>query len=90
MAAGSNEQEAEEKAENFRVWTKNGIWWLQQKQKVLGTKYKCVQEGQESSCSYAEMFGLDSSQMQASYMNTQQLAAGQNCKRKADDPLEVV
>ncbi|CDJ49244.1 hypothetical protein, conserved [Eimeria brunetti] len=77
---GLNQQKAEVESERFKVWTKNGIWWLQQKQKVLNLKYNCRHEdGLMEACGYAEMFGVKEEEMQASCMYNSQRDAAQIC-----------
>lgn len=83
MANGSDKQTAEKEAERFKEQTKNGIWWLQQKQKLLDLKYPCTLSGEEKpACTYEQLFGLNSAQMEASDMYATQRAAGGNCKAR--------
>ncbi|OEH78965.1 hypothetical protein cyc_00206 [Cyclospora cayetanensis] len=79
MASGQTADNAEKEAEAFKVHTKNGIWWLQQKKRLLDLSYACKnREQQEQLCGYEEMFGLGENQMQVSYMYGKQLAAGRS------------
>ncbi|KAL8424737.1 hypothetical protein Efla_001326 [Eimeria flavescens] len=78
MGNGTGKDMAEKDAEDFRDKTKNGIWWLQQKQKLLNLKYPCDAGSKESTCSFEEMFGLVSAQRKTSKLYTTQLAAGTN------------
>ncbi|CDI86719.1 hypothetical protein, conserved [Eimeria praecox] len=81
IASGLKEEEAEAESERIKQWTKNGIWWLQQKQKVLDSKYACKdQQGTLEVCGYAEMFGLNEKELHASCMYNNQRAAAQECK----------
>ncbi|XP_026190876.1 uncharacterized protein LOC34617414 [Cyclospora cayetanensis] len=81
MASGQTADNAEKEAEAFKVHTKNGIWWLQQKKRLLDLSYACKnREQQEQLCGYEEMFGLGENQMQVSYMYGKQLAAGRSCE----------
>lgn len=78
---GIDEDKAEAEAERFKVWTNNGIWWLQQKQRVLDLKYTCKnQAGMEELCGFAEMFGLNETDIHASCMYNNQSTAAQTCE----------
>ncbi|KAL8455639.1 hypothetical protein Emag_000532 [Eimeria magna] len=77
---GLEPQEAEMQAEEFKLQTKNGIWWLQQKQKLLNLEYPCELEDGKGMCNYADMFGINAPQMKTSIMYAAQLSAGRNCR----------
>lgn len=86
-SGGLQEENAKRQAKIFRTQTKNGIWWLQQKQKVLNLMFPLkTGAGEEKVYTYEEMFGLNNSQMLASNMYMTQQAAGSNCETQQSYP----
>ncbi|CDJ27934.1 uncharacterized protein EMH_0096570 [Eimeria mitis] len=81
-ADGLSQEKAEAESELFKVRTKNGLWWLQQKQKVLDLEYKCEREdGTVDVCGFAEMFGLKEEEQLASSMYNNQRDVAQTYLR---------